>query len=233
MRYFKYKNTKKNMNNALKEQYLTLTKDEKRTIRKERLWRRFSSIVAFVLFVSCMFASVYLLKIIPHPTNQWLEVLVIIAKVIAGFVLLIVSGFLTYGTTYPLWKKVESFNIPLIKKEIFSKACEHLRDYYELQEPYIITKCYDSTDEKFKNHDVCIFVVNDELRITTDLIRGFLHGHRDLGCYVFNRDEIIISKKCENNLLILELKVEDIIFLLGYRAKRFIESSFLSRENDT
>lgn len=233
MRYFKYKNTKKNMNNALKEQFLTLTKDEKRTVRKEKLLRRCSSIVAFMIFFSCMFASIYLLKIIPRPSNQWLEVLAVLGKVIAGFVLLIVSGFLTYGITYPLWKKVESFSIPLMKKEIFSKSCAHLRDYYGLQEPYIITKCYDSTDGNFKNHDVCIFVVNDELRITTDLIRGFLHGHRDLGCYVFKRDEIVISKKRENNLLIVELKAEDTIFLLGYQAKRFVENSFLAKNNDT
>jgi hypothetical protein len=203
------------MNNALKEQYLTLTKDEKRTVRKEKLWRRCSSIVTFIIFFSCMFASIFLLK------------------AITGFVSLIVSGFLTYGITYPLWKKVKSFNIPLMKKEIFSKACAHLRDYYGLQEPYIITKCYDSTDGNFKNHDVCIFVVNDELRITTDLIRGFLHGHRDLGCYVFKRDEIVISKKRENNLLIVELKAEDTIFMLGYQAKRFVENSFLAKNNDT
>ena len=233
MRYFKYKNNKKNIDNALKEQYLTLTKGEKHIVRKERLWRRCSGIIAVILFISCMVASVCLLEIIPHPSNQWLEVFVVMGKVIAGFGLLIVSGALTYGITYPLWKKVESFNIPLMKKEIFSKACEHLRDYYELQKPYIITKCYDSTDEKFKNHDVCIFVVNDELRITADLIRGFLHEYRDLGCYVFKRDEIEISKICENNFLSAELKVEDTIFLLGYRAKRFIENSFLSRENDT
>lgn len=233
MRYFKYKNAKKNMDNALKEQYLTLTKNEKRTVRRERLWQRCSSIFAFIIFFACMFASAYLLKIIPHPSNQWLEVLVVLGKAIGGFVLLIVSGLLTYGITYPLWKKVESFNIPLMKKEIFSKACGHLRDYYGLQEPCIITKCYDSTDENFKKHDVCIFVVNDELRITTDLIHGFLHGHRDLGCYVFTRDEIVISKKHENNLFIAELKAEDTIFLLGYRAKRFIENSFLSSEKDT
>ncbi len=128
MRYFKYKNTKKNINNALKEQYLTLTKDEKRTVRKERLWRRCSSIVAFIIFFSCMFASIYLLKIIPHPSNQWLEVLVVMGKVIAGFVLLIVSGFLTYGITYPLWKKVESFNIPLMKKELAPLLDEFLKD---------------------------------------------------------------------------------------------------------
>ena len=34
MRYFRYKNIDKNVNNALKEQYKTLTEDEKRTFRK-------------------------------------------------------------------------------------------------------------------------------------------------------------------------------------------------------
>lgn len=229
MRYFKYSNIKKNMNNALKEQYISLTKDEKRTARKEKLWRSCSSIVAFIIFFLCMFASIYLLKIIPHPSNQWLEVLAVLGKVITGFVLLIVSGFLTYGITYPLCKKVESFSIPLMKKEIFSKACAHLRDYYKLQEPFIITKCYDSTDEKFKNHDVCLFVVGDELRITTDLINGFLYGQRDLGCYVFKRNEINLSKQRNDKLLVLELKADDTVFRLGYRAKNFIEKNFVSK----
>ena len=231
MRYFKYKNTKKNKLNALREQYLTLTKDEKSIIIKEKLWSICSSIIAFIFFFFCIFASFYLLKTLPNPRSKWLKILVVLGKIIIEFILLIISGFLTYGITYPLWKKVESFNIPPIKKEIFSKACAHLRDYYGLQESYVVTKCYEATDANFKNHDVCIFVVNDELRITTDLIRGFLHGQRDLGCYAFKKDEIIISKKCENNLLILELKAKDTLFLLGYRAKRFIINSFLSVNN--
>lgn len=174
-----------------------------------------------------MGASIYLLKIIPNPNNEWLEVLVIIGKVIAGIVSPIVSGFLTYGLTFPFWRKLEKYNIPLMKKEIFSKACKHLRDYYGLQEPYIVTKCYDSTNENFKNHDVCIFISDDELRITTDLIKGFLHGDRDLGCYAFKRDEVVISKKCEDNRLIAELKTDDTFFWLGYRAKGFIENNFI------
>lgn len=233
MRYFRYKNTKKNLNNALKEQYLTLTKDEKRTVRREKFWRRLSSIISFIIFFSCIFASIYLLKAIPNPSNQWLATLVMTGKVIAGFILLIISGFLTYGLTFLLWKKVEKFNIPLMKKEIFSEACKHLREYYGVQDPYIVTKCYHATDKKFKNHDVCIFVVNDELHITTDLIRGFLHGYRDLGCYAFKRDEIVISKKCEKHLLIVELKMGDVIFLLGYRAKGFIEKNFIYNKSAT
>jgi hypothetical protein len=141
--------------------------------------------------------------------------------------LLIASGVLTVALTMPLLKKVESFHIPSIKKDIFPKACNHLRDYYQLQEPYLITKCFDSTDKKFENHDVCIFVVGDELRITTDLVRGFLHGERDLGCYAFKKEEITLSKQNVGNHLIAELKANNIVFLLGYRAKGFIDKSFL------
>ena len=230
MRYLKYKNTNKNINNALKEQYKTLTEDEKRTFRKEKRWRKFSAIVSLIIYISCIVPGIFLLKSIPVPSAWLLGIIVIVGKLIVGFILLIVGGVITVGLTMPLWKKVESFHIPSMKKEIFSKACGHLREYYELQEPYIITKCFDSTDKKFINHDVCIFVVHDELRLTTDLVRGFLHGERDLGCYVFKRDEITISKRQDENRLSAELRVDNTVFVLGYRAKGFIQKNFISNE---
>ena len=227
MRYFKYKNTNKNINIALKEQYKILTEDEKRTFRKEKRWRKFSTIVSLIIYISCIVTGIFLIKSIPVPSAWLLEVLVIVGKVIVGLIFLILGGVVTVELTMPLWKKVKSFHIPSMKKNIFSKACGHLRDYYELQEPYIITKCFDASDKKFQNHDVCIFVVRDELRLTTDLVHGFLHGERDLGCYVFRRDEITISKQQDGNHLIAELKVGDTVFLLGYHSKGYIEKNFL------
>lgn len=229
MRYFKYKNTNKNINNALKEQYKTLTEDEKRTFRKEKRWRKFSAIVSFLIFICLTVVGIFLLRLIPVPRAWFLEVLVVVGKWIAFFIILIAVSILTFELTRPLWKKVESFHIPSMKKEIISKACQHLRDYYKLQEPYIVTKCFDATDKKFQNHDVCIFVVGDELRITADLIRGFLHGERDLGCYAFERNEIILSKQQNGDYLTAELKADNTVFLLGYRAKSFIEKHFMSR----
>ena len=91
-----------------------------------------------------------------------------------------------------------------------------------------MTKCFDSTDRRFKNHDVCIFVFGDELRITTDLVRGFIHDEKDLGCYAFRKDEIRISKRINEERLILELSAGEIVFQLGYRAKRFIEDNILN-----
>ena len=230
MRYFRYKNIDKNVNNALKEQYKTLTENEKRTFRKKKRWQKFSTIVTLTVFICCIIAEIFLLKSIPVPNDNFLEVLVIVGKVIVGFILLIVSGSLTAILTIPLWKKVETFDIPLMKKEIFSKACKHLRDYYQLQEPYIITKCFEATDKNFQNHDVCIFIVGDELRITTDLIQGFLHDERDLGCYAFKTEEITLLKRNNGKHLVAELRADNTVFLLGYRAKRFIDN-FLNSKN--
>ena len=90
----------------------------------------------------------------------------------------------------------------------------------------MITKCFDATDKKFQNHDVCIFVVGDELRITTNLVQGFLYGERDLGCYAFKQNEIILTKQQKGNNLIAELRADDTVFLLGYRAKGFVDKNF-------
>ena len=165
-------------------------------------------------------------------TGNLLEALAIVAKVIVGFILLIASGVLTAVLVTPLWKKVETFDIPMMKKEIFSKACKHLRDYYQLQEPYIITKCFEATDKNFQNHDVCIFVVGDELRLTTDIVHGFLYGERDLGCYAFKQDEITLSKQQNGDYLVAELKADNTVFLLGYRAKSFIEKTLQQEPTD-
>ena len=229
MRYFRYKNTDKNINNALKEHYKTLTKDEARIVRNEKCWSNFSAIVTVIVYFVCVVVGIVLLKIIPLPHTWFLKLLVGLSKVAVGFILLIASGFITIILTMPLWKKAGSFHIPTMKKEIFSKACVHLRDYYKLQEPYIVTKCFDATDKKFQSHDVCIFVVGDELRLTTDLVRGFLHGERDLGCYAFKKEEINLSKQKKGNQLIAELRAENMVFLLGYRAKGFIEKTLSPR----
>ncbi len=230
MRYFKYNNTAKNANRALREHYKILTADEKRTIRKEKAWRRISTIMTAIVFFFFEFAAIFAVKLIPQP-DWWLwSLFVIIGKVAIGVLLTCISGLLTAGLTNPMWKKVQSFHLPTMRKEVFSKACAHLRNFYGLNEPCIVTKCFVATDEKFKNHDVCLFVSGNELRVTADLIRGFLHGERDLGCYAFERNEIKLSKHQNGKQLMVELKTDNAGFLLGYRAKGFIEKNFIDKE---
>ncbi|MBQ3566470.1 MAG: hypothetical protein IJA12_04745 [Oscillospiraceae bacterium] len=194
--------------------------------------RKISTVISIIIYIIVITVGFGSLKSIPQPCGIIWNCIFIIGKVVVGFIVLIVGGVLTVGLTTPLWKKVESFNLPAIKKEIFSKSCVHLRNYYGLQESYIITKCFDATDKKFQNHDVCIFVVGDELRITTDLIHGFLYGERDLGCYAFKKYEIVLSKRLCDKHLMIEMRAGKTIFLLGYKARSFIEKNFIGKETD-
>jgi hypothetical protein len=63
------------------------------------------------------------------------------------------------------------------------------------------------------------------------LKHGFFHVENDLGCYAFNLNEIVLSKKQGETFLIAELKADSTVFLLGYRAKGFIEKNFISKNS--
>ncbi len=186
------------------------------------------SLTAFILIYACLWIATFcLLKMIPKPEDIALRVLVSVGLILLGVLMLILSAVVAYILTVPLFIKVGKYSVPEMKKEILSKASAHLRDYYDLNEPYIITKCFDASNKKWINHDVCIFVFCGELRITTDLIHGFLYGERDLGCYAFKRSDITLTKKADDNRLRLELRAGNYFFVLGYRAKGFIEKNFL------
>ncbi len=230
MRYFKYKNTDKNKENALKEQYEMLSGNEKRIFRKKKLLEKLGAVLAGVIFLACVWVGTKLILLIPTPTVFFLEILAIIADVILGLIMLIVSVIITAILTTPLWNKIESLHVPNLKKEIISKASAHLREFYGLNEPYIITKCFESTDKKFIDCDVCIFICGDELRITKDIVHGFLYGEKDLGCYAFKADEITLAKQIDGKCLRCELSSDDVTFLLGYRAEKYISENFISNK---
>lgn len=228
MKYFKYTNTGKAHTSALKAQYKALTVDEKRIVRRERMWRRILNVLSYLIFFAFMAAVFVFLKCIPAPEEIFFKILTAIGKFIIFFFLSILGGILAILLTTPVQKKLSSYQIPAMKKDIFSRACAHLREFYGIREPYILTKCYDSSDRKFRDHDVCIFMADGELRITTDLINGFLYGERDLGCYAFKTEEIVLTKQNYNGRLAVELKSGDTVFLLGNRAMGYIKRNLLN-----
>ena len=232
MRYFKYKNPNTTEKSALKAQYAELTRNEKRLARKEKALNTIGTILFFTISIICLSSCVLALKQIPVSENLFVAILDYVGIVILGFVALIVSFLIGALVSSPIWRKVNT-NHRIMKRNILSQACAHLRDYYELQEPCLVTKRYESSDEKFKHHDVCIFIIGDELRITTNFKHGFFHGENDLGCYALKLDEISLEKIEGEKFLIAELKADNIVFLLGYRAKGFIEKNFISKVNDT
>ena len=231
MRYFRYKGPESTELRAQKAQYASLTKEEKRQVRKSDFLAGLAPVVFFAFFGGGFLLCLWGLKQIPVPKSIILAILRHIGVFILGIGGFLVSCILGVVAATPIYNKVDKSQMNMPRK-ITSQACEHLREYYGLQEPCIVTKCFASSDENFKNHDVCIFVVGYELRITTNLKNGFVHREKDLGCHAFLRDEITLAKIEGEKFLMAELKAGETTFLLGYRAKGFIERNFLASGND-
>lgn len=237
MRYFRYKGPKSTESIALRAQYAKYSKQEKKLARKAKFWE-FIAVVLLLTFLSGSFLlCLWGLKQIPVPQNIFLAILRYVGVFFLGIVGLLFSILIAAILSSPLFEKSSKFYKQLDsswRRGVLSQACEHLREFYGLQEPCIVTKCYDASDKKFKNHDVCIFVADDELRITTNLKNGFFREEKDLGCHAFRRNEITLTTiEGEKFTLAVELKAGDTVFLIGYRAKGFIEKNFLTAENDT
>ena len=236
MRYFKYKGFKSTEGIALRVQYAKYSKQEKKLARKAKFWESIAVVLLLTFLCGSVFLCLWGLKQISVPQNIFLAILHYIGVFCLGIVGFLVSILIAAILFSPLFEKSSKFYKQLDgswRQNVFSQACEHLREFYGLQEPCIVTKCYESSDKEFKNHDVCIFVVGDELRITTNIKNGFFHEEKDLGCYAFRREEITLTKIEGEKFLMAELGAGEMTFLLGYRAKGFIEKNFLALENDT
>ena len=230
MRYFKYIPADDNENAGLKEQYANITAAEKKALRKAKILSRLATVVFFTVMIACFIGCGLLIALIPEPEFVIETILYVLLKVLLWPVSLINSILLGFAASMPFRNRSDS-RYKVIKQAILAKACEHLREYYGLQEPCLVTKCYDSSDKRFVDHDVCLFVVDDELRITANLKYGFVRADKDLGCYAFKVEELSLSPIKTDRYLATDLKADGVEFQLCYRAGRFIERNFESYKN--
>lgn len=183
--------------------------------KRHRRWEKFGcacfySVWFLVFFAACLFIK----SILPHvPT--------VLATVSGIFLGSCISRIIYYVLMRIFFKEPTALPTNRIIK---SAACAHLREYYGLTGPYLITKCYASDDNRFSGKDVCLFFADGELRITVDIVNGFLHGTRDMGCYAFAKEEITVGYAEFESKKAATIKGETVGFLLGKCAKRWIET---------
>ena len=231
MRYLKC-DTLKQEDRKMVTQDVALTDEEKKSDHQGKFLNFLGTLLFFVVFVAVFIGSLFLIVRIPTPNNPFLFVWVVIAMFILGVVALLVSVLIGSFVSSPIYKKAQE-KLAVQKRICFDKSIIFLREYYGWTEPCIVTKCYDSSDKKFKNRDVCLFLFNNELRITADLKHGFSIKENDLGCYVFQVDEFSLDQIQGEQFEFSELKSGDTVFRLGRRAKGFIEKRFIFAKNDT
>lgn len=221
MKYFKYRNINKVQQNADKLFLASLGKDKEKKIKKSRRTQKFLSNLGISLFVILYGLFIYLLTLIPKPDTTFLAVIYGIGCALLGIIGLIVCAIIICIPITKLMNRVE-YDLPKIQRKFISKACENVREFYGVNEEYLLTKCFNSSDSKFINHDICIFKYNNEIRITTDIINGFINGESDLGCYSIEITELKIYKSDFNNKRTTVLEFADQKFTVGIKAYSFI-----------
>ena len=231
MRYFKC-DTLKQEDRKMVTQDVALTDEEKRSDRQGKFLNFLGTLLFFVVFDAVFIGSLLLIVRIPTSNNPFLFTLVVIFMIILGAGALIVSVLIGSFVSSPIYKKAQK-KLAIHKRIYFDKSIIFLREYYGWAEPCIITKCYDSSDNEFSGRDICLFVVDDELRLAADLKHGFSMRENDLGCYAFKVDEFSLEQIQGEKFLITKFKSEDLVFYLGRRAKGFVEKRFISTKNDT
>lgn len=229
MRYFKFNHTEPcdPADLRVEYEYEAVSSKEERSLRwKSRLSALVGWAVFFIVFIGFIaWAQLF------EPFSEgkgWLFFNAVLQGVwiVCGVVVAAVLGFLVW---IPLSPKSDAAASRL-KQIHASRRCEALRAYYGLIEPCLVTKCLDATDRKFIHHDICLFVVGDELRLTTNLKNGVFAGDKDLGCYAFTRDELTVTPVAREHYTAAELTADGMTFCLGIRAERFIRKHFLDSE---
>ena len=221
MKYFKYRNINKIQQLAYKEHLASLGKDEQKQIKRSDRLTKLLSISGLIFFICCFGLFIFFIQLIPVPKNILFKILYGIGCAILGFIGLIISGIATCIPFGILLDKVR-YNLPEMRKDFIKKASEPIRKYYGLSDEYLITKCFESTNTLFNDHDICIFRYGNEIRITTDIVNGFINVNCDLGCYSIKFNELKIYKDDYNEKRVMVLEFDKEKFVIGIRAYSYI-----------
>lgn len=226
MRYYKHPTTIEGYN-AHRTLYKVLDKKEKRQYKKAKFFGYIGTLVSFITAGLCMVVAIQASNLIkPFADGVFFYILNGIIKFLFRACCFIVSLILSVLMALPLWN-IGAKHQKEQKDILRNKATEHLRTAYNLTEPCLVTKCYECLDDaKFNLHDVCVFFVGDELRITTNLLHGFFNPTNDLGCYIFSKDEVTVTMIPYKETVAARLACPEITFILGQRAYKFIQKNF-------
>ena len=222
MRYFKYSDPWPDLEAERNEYAEGCQRQQKRNEH----WSIFGMIVFISIFIIVFIGVIVLLSLILPKGDSAFDVAFRFLGYgfggLIGLICGIVLGSLASTPFYTFDRRVSKSRM----QQVMQKSTEHLRKFYQYQEPCLVTKCYRCSDRNWDRHDVCLFVVGDELRITTNLQYGFFRPERDLGCYAFQRQEIILKDAMFRDTPAVELQADGVSFILSRNAISFIKKHF-------
>ena len=212
MRRFKYPFLKRINKKLLRKRINLLDKDERQKYISNRRFRWIFGSLFWVLFSFFLGMMIFLEpKIEPVIGKTWYTILVI-------FVSLILPALLLYFPYHKIEKYYPSQSLDTISRETISEVNTKLLIYYHVPENYLVTKCYDCSNNILIDKDIMLFFHSGKLRIVND----FTSTIKDFGCYEFGLDEFDMSYGNKEDIVTTEIKAKKFNLSLGKRAKPFI-----------
>lgn len=213
MKYYKHR-----LSNARKLYKEKINEFEK----KDRINHKISSVLIKITFLITI-AEAILIFYFAKNMNAFInnEVVAIIISAILWIIFIPLLLFTLVGLILLINHFFPKAPLDRIKAEVYLKVNSNKFKYYGLNDNYIITKCYYSNHLEFINHDVIVCFINNKIKITNDLY----HSIDDFGCYEFDINEIRYFNIKEDNLVKTKIVDNNDVFILGYRAKTFINKN--------
>ena len=239
MRYFKYDHPKKHEKEIYKAELSALNENERKLMKRNNFFNKLAISFLAAITIALLIISFCIAKSYAPKYENLLSFLILIPIsqfgifILGALITLIISALIAI----PIYKSASRADKRLKQlcrehlHEISSKACEHIVEFYGLREPSITTKCYDSTDVKFKNKDIVIFECGGEIRIIRSFFGSVNLSENDFGCYAFKNGEFSVSYTEYKGKRAAMLELDETKFILAARAKPFIEKLAKYEEN--
>ena len=231
MHYFKYNHPKKTEKEIYKATLAALDKNERKLMKRNNFFNKLAISFLAAITITLLIISFCIAKSYAPKYENLLSFLILIPIsqfgifILGALITLIISALIAI----PIYKSASRADKHLNQlcrerlHEISAKACEHILEFYGLREPSIVTKCYDSTDVKFKNKDIVIFECGGEIRIIRSFFGSVNLSENDFGCYAFKNGEFSLSYTEYKGKRAALLDLGEVKFTLAARAKPFAE----------
>lgn len=214
MRRFKYPFSKHINKKLLRKRIYQLDNSARRSYIANRRFHLIFGTLFWILFVFFLSIMIVLEQKIEPVIGKTLFTILII------FVSLILPALLLLFPYRILEKKYPPQLLETIPRDIIAIINIKLMKYYKITDNYIVTKCFDSSNQLLVEKDVLIFFHKDKLRIVND----FTSTIKDFGCFEFGLDEFILSYGKKGDIVTTEIKTEKFYISLGKRAKPYISN---------
>ncbi len=213
MNYYKYKNDRRIEKRLLKERLHKLTENQQRNHRVNRIMLKASFFLFVVMFIAMFILS---LKVVTSYINN--DILIgITMSILVVFSVMLPILFLI-PIIHFIEKRYPFYGLSDISRDMRINSNSDLFQYYQINDNYIVTKCYDCSNLDLVNKDLMLYFHDGKLRITND----FTRSSYDFGCFEFEINEIEVSYDRTTELLKTVITTEDMRLVLGRRAKPYL-----------